>query len=457
MVACGGDDGGSDITQVTIDAPEDVTQGVDGDITDVVIDAPADVTQGFCDPLTQTPCTADERCTWIVESRDDPSTTPIEADVGRLGCARAGTIAVGEECVITGPAFPTAEFPSVGMGAGVADNCAKGAWCRQFLDGRGVCKTICDTAGAAGTGPQCGTNFNCARMSATFLSMGTVIAGICEPTCNPVTQKTEATGEEACGSPDPANPYLGCFTGANADGTLGFACSRVPRAAKGRTDRRRAHGPTDSGGVQTGVFSNGCEAGYILGFGPADETVTIANCNGTCYPADSDNSTSELAAAAIGDPTKEGKLHTKAAAAVGDTLCRINNKGSAGPSDCRYGWFAFYVDPETNVVLDSPYQDNVGICYPYSDFTYDHDEDELTGMPPTAEIGVPSCFQLPPYGGNPASTPHNRTADELGCYSWARTRNLPDPTARLKSIQKLNPYRNASFTGGQVAHKHILQ
>src|SRR5687768_16298816 len=91
--ACGDDSGDS------IDNTDDIVN------TDV--DAPTTgPTTGVCDVLTQTPCTSEERCTWIVELRDNPQTPEREPDDGRMGCAFAGTIEIGEECVITGPAFP---------------------------------------------------------------------------------------------------------------------------------------------------------------------------------------------------------------------------------------------------------------------------------------------------------------------------------------------------------------
>lgn len=440
LTAACGDDG---------NATDDTLDDIGDDTGDVPSDGP---TAGVCDPLTQAPCAENERCTWIVTQKDDPTTEAIEANVGRLGCAIAGTIEVGGECTITGPAFPAATNPVDGTGSDIPDQCVKGAWCREFLDGKGICKTICDTANV---GTSCSAGFTCRGVNSTFLSMGTIIAGICEPTCNPVTQKTDTDGAEACGSPDPANPFIGCYAGAGADGGVAFACSRIPRDSKGRTHGMTAYGPTDSAGTQTGEFSNGCEAGYVPAYDDADPTVTISDCTGTCAPADSDNSTPALQAAATGDVTALAKLFTESTAQVNRGTCVVGKKGSTQASDCRYTWGVYNVTAATGDVTESPLNDTTGLCFPYSQFTYDHDRDlgEVT-----AEIGIPSCRDLPAPGVDPTTTIHDTLAWETRCYSWARTQTLLPPEMRTVP-RNLGPgrVRIATARPGELARRHILQ
>ncbi len=452
--ACGGgnDDG---LVPTDDDDTDEVTTDADDDMP---IDTP---TAGECDPLTQEPCAANERCTWIWESLNDPSTEMAEPSVGRLGCAFAGTIPEAGQCVRSGPTTTPAEATSCvetsecgpgltcidslcrteGTGAAVADQCERGNYCIA-----GTCKQICDSTG--GAGPACGATASCNRYSGIFISMGMTVAGVCDPKCNPLTQLTDEGSLEACNSLNPANPNTGCFTTAGAgNGAIGFSCARVPPESKGRTDRDAAYGP-DSGGV----YSNGCEAGYIPAYDDATDD-TITDCNGICAPADSDNSTAATRAAAIGDATKLAKLPDQATSRVGDGVCNQLKKGSQGASNCRYLWPS-NLDEMTGELAESPFNDTIGLCFPYSDYLINHDMD-----PATPEIGIKGCEELPPPGAAGTEDPIFGFAWEQRCYNSVRTAEIeamqpPRPSAKAKRF--FPRLRIVTSQPGQRVMKHVL-
>ena len=101
----------------------------------------------------------------------------------------------------------------------------------------------------------------------------------------------------------------------------------------------------------------------------------------------------------------------------------------------------------TGELTESPYNDTLGFCFPYSAYTYDND-----AMPATPEIGYPSCRDLPPAGGDPMSTPHGETADAFDCYSSARTSALPKHSL---GHAKLN-LRVVASRPGEVTYRHVM-
>ena len=157
------------------------THGTDGG-TDAAPPTP-------CDPLAQTSCPANERCSWV-------ATSPT---AGHAVCLPDGTVAQGGACA-AGAYGETTGF----------DDCRRGLACAN-----GQCQTICKTSP-----DSCGAHFLCTNYSSVFYSNGTTVAGVCAPTCNPLTQARDYDGAAACGTPT-GSPALGCF------GKSVFTCAKV--------------------------------------------------------------------------------------------------------------------------------------------------------------------------------------------------------------------------------------
>jgi hypothetical protein len=108
LAACGG--GGDD--DVTLDP--DANSGPDA--------------AAACDPVAQTGCADNEKCTWI----------RVTDTLGRLGCSPDGTVAAGADCT-RGPNGDTTGY----------DDCAAGNLCVE-----GVCRAQC-VDGACPSGSTC--------------------------------------------------------------------------------------------------------------------------------------------------------------------------------------------------------------------------------------------------------------------------------------------------------------
>jgi hypothetical protein len=98
LVACGGD-------------------GSQGKV--LPLDSGPVVTPAQCDPLTQTGCPANEKCTWILDAL-------MPEYVGHVGCAPDGTANAGEPCMYGAP------------GATGYDLCKRGLVCSNYLSGAGT-------------------------------------------------------------------------------------------------------------------------------------------------------------------------------------------------------------------------------------------------------------------------------------------------------------------------------
>jgi hypothetical protein len=83
------------------------------------------------------PIAATEKCAWIRDS--------ITPACFHIGCAADGDLAVGDVCE------PTHD--------GIADACVRGAYCD------GVCRTVCDLAGAE---PNCDDGQTCEAVPGAF-------------------------------------------------------------------------------------------------------------------------------------------------------------------------------------------------------------------------------------------------------------------------------------------------
>jgi hypothetical protein len=366
VVACGGGGGSRPTDAPVIDDP------IDAPMIDAPIDAPscfptAAPTQSAagapsCNPLSALSCSVgNQKCAWVQEG----------PNVGRSACVPDGKVQVGCACTV-GPTGSTGY-----------DDCVKGSACVG-----GVCKSICDPQGGS---PMCDAMHACSRYAGLFETAGMIVAGVCDPTCDPLTQ-TVGT-QAACASADPAAPNRGCYT----FDLVKFTCAGVPTPALTRTDRMVAYGPASGGS-----FVNGCAAGYIPFFFESTGSSQVV-CAGLCAPAKTD---STLVANAKGDATKAAKLHNQAAPMVGNGLCVPGKKGSEAQQNCHYLW---WYNTDGSQPIPSPYNDTLGVCFGYTHYTYDHD-----GDPGTPNRTYPACESLPPKGATPGP---DGTADQWACYS----------------------------------------
>ena len=134
-------------------------------LLDAGVDAPV-----ACNPVAQTGCMTGEKCTWIVDI--DGSTTM--AELGHVGCAAIGPSPTPDGATCTDATMAV---------NGGADTCVMGDLCIS-----GKCKPICDPqlVGGASAG-ACAANYACATYAGVFSSGGPALAGVCEPTCDPLT------------------------------------------------------------------------------------------------------------------------------------------------------------------------------------------------------------------------------------------------------------------------------
>jgi len=340
LMACGG---GSNNTVTLVDGPT-----VDG--------------MSVCNPLMQSGCLAGEKCGWII----DQAGTATTASIGHIGCAATGAIAVGGQCM-TGAG---------GMGATGADNCVGNAACVS-----GECKLICDPNLGA---PMCDANHSCSQYQNLFVNSGTTVAGVCDPSCDPLTQELKVgTPSAACGSPDPTKPTKGCY------GYDDFSCSNTgvnsnpaSLAYLDLTDRT----------MPRGEFLNSCAPGFLR-LWYESETVMVGKCAGYCAVLPIDN-TSAHSGNGLGSTAALAKLPKEAAAAAGNGTCGPTKKGSISGGDqmCVHFWTVAADDATGEIPATfEPYITTLGACFSYTQFKYDND-----GSAQTPDVVQPNCNTLPP-------------------------------------------------------------
>ena len=261
-----------------------------------------------CDPHTQAPCAADERCAWV--ALDNGFT-------GHTDCLPNGTVAAGGACK-RGANGETTGF----------DNCQRGFACEAD-----VCQDICNAKNNTG----CAAGATCVPYYASpFNPDGQGDVGFCALTCNPLTQK-RSDGAEACGSPTPATPSKGCY------GTPGhdFTCETAGAADK-------VSDVTPFGSSPSDPYINGCAPGFmpllVATTGSAD-----AICVAVCDPAPTSTAT----------PGNAGGK-------VGGTTCA--SKGAAGTHECRYWW---RIEDPTAASYPSPFANTLGYCFDYTKYKWD--------------------------------------------------------------------------------------
>lgn len=357
---------------------------------------------GVCDPLMQTGCNTNEKCTWVV----DIDGVPGQSDpVGHIGCV-----------TLTGAEVARDADCMTNMAAqGGADNCSKGDICVATK-----CKAVCDFNKAAGA-QGCPGMHSCTRYANLFVVSGMIAFGACDPQCETLTQKQIAGSMlDNCGT-DAVRPTQTCIS---TDVFKTFSCVRLPMDAQGRKDRDK---PLSNLAGQP--FGNGCEVGYVLGI--AEMTGSMQRiCQGVCKPAPMSASDPQINT--LGDATAMGKIVGQAAARVGDATCAGDRKGSvlAGPQNCIYLW-GFLISQ--GMVLPSPFHNSLGLCFSFQQYMADIDGDGMATDP------VPDCHSLVAGEGDPNSTVDG-TADWAGCEALVEkpgaVRKLP---AHLRDIRIETP------------------
>ncbi len=271
-------------------------------------DAGTDATPPPCDPLSQTTCLSNERCTWV-------ATSPT---AGHAVCLADGAVVQGGVCAAG----------AYGEATGF-DNCRRGLACANGQCQPILCKTSPDS---------CGTHFVCTNSSSVFYSNGTTVAGVCAPTCNLLTQARDYDGAAAIAaapaSPTSASPALGCF------GKSVFTCAKVVYPDN-KSDAPAA-GPASGG-----FYLNGCAPGYLpVLTAMTGSTQTI--CVALCQPG----------------PTSVGTT----AQAAGVTPYTCPAAGAAAPHECRYWW---WLQNTTSASFPDALSNTMGFCIDYTKYTGD--------------------------------------------------------------------------------------
>ncbi|MGE0867264.1 MAG: hypothetical protein AB7P03_01790 [Kofleriaceae bacterium] len=361
-----------------------------------------------CDALTHTGCQPDEKCTWIMDQAN-PYT-------GHLGCAPAGTVQDGCACTTGGPG-----------GTGY-DDCAKGSFCV-----RGTCARVCDLEGAS---PACGDGTTCTRYADVFRAANQSIAGLCDPTCDPLTQCETSATPNACGSTNGAQPDRGCY------GFDETSCGRVDPATLSLTDRKAPLTTMDGE-----PRFDGCAPGFMAFFLESTASMTTL-CSGLCAAADTD-STPALAVNEKGDPNAFGKLPGDVKPAKGHATCDIGVKGSELSSVCVFAW-QFALDDDGELLITEQTADKLGICMAVKHFKYDADGN---GFP---EADFPACGSLPPRSS--MTTGPFDDAMDWGCYDWT---TMTSSALRARSARPRSPLAGAVriglLKGDAPLTRHVLE
>jgi hypothetical protein len=267
-----------------------------------------------CNPIAQTGCTPGQRCTW-----DATGTT-----TGQWVCRPPGSIPSGGAC----------SNPD----GGGTDDCIGGTECVL-----GTCSAFCTTPP-----DSCPTNYGCEAFGGLFDGMN---YGLCQPTCDPLTQVRKVDGAAACGSPNASMPTIGCY----GFGAGPFFCSQSLDTTK--TSDVPAAAPGGN------VFQNACAPGFLPLLSASTSNQTTFICVALCEPAVTSS--------------------TQTAGAAGSPPHSCPDRGAGSPHECRFWWF---VENPTNGL--DPFSNTLGFCIDYTKYQYDSNGD---GVP---DAVYPSCTTL---------------------------------------------------------------
>jgi hypothetical protein len=375
--------------------------------------------QLLCNPIAQTGCMADEKCTWVIDANANPTTG--SGPIGHVGCAPADPGAQrGMAC--------TAAMAEVNGGA---DRCARGEICILR-----VCKQICDPQLAPGAGAgACDLTHACLSYRGVFEASSAPIAGACEVGCDPLTQQRATDKAEACGSADPTTPTATCVP--TSEEFRSFACAPVQTLTA--TDRMPPVAPPDD---PTAILGSGCAPGFLPFSFDDGSGVTTTLCSGLCAPVKMDSTIAMTAPPdrkPYGDTSVPGKLPGDIKAVTGHATCLNGVKGSIPASDpqgddiedCRFLWAPLESasNPSSPTPVDTRYNNLLGVCFPYSRLrTVDTNDD-----------GKPDAFEKSCKDLGTAPDPIYGTAQDAGCYPLP---GFPVASARTSpSALPSNPHR----------------
>lgn len=305
----------------------------------------ADGATATCSAIAQTGCAAGQKCTWV-QDQDTPTVT------GEVRCVPNGTVDLAGSCTY-GPSGPTTGY----------DMCKKGLVCVG-----GTCRTICDSSALFGTAGACDALRACDSYSGLFANDNTPpAAGVCDPTCDPLTQRRLTDNAANCGgtidnAQSPPQPSKGCYgTPSTSSEPTKFLCAQA-----GKASRTSDFPCTSSSGCAStnSPYLNGCAPGFLPLLHESTGSPTVI-CVALCEPGNTSS-------AAIDNATgKVGSSHT----------CPL--QGAGGSHECRFWW-----SQEGAKAPISSSSNGLGICYDYTKYMYDSNGD-LT--PDTPE---PSCTTL---------------------------------------------------------------
>jgi hypothetical protein len=332
-------------------------------------DGAADGMVVVCDPVAQSGCAANQKCAWI---RDQAAPGAVS---GHIGCAPDGPLAFDGACTWG---------PSGGMTG--YDNCEKGYVCNappNVEAASGKCAAVCNPTAVTVAAGACGTSFSCFPYEGYFGAPP--VAGLCDATCNALTQTRDYDSAANCGST--SGNAMGCYGTPSQDAhPTQFTCQRVFHS--NLMSDAIAYDPAIGGNAV-----NGCAPGYepLLFQNQAAQTANDQMkviCVALCQP---------------GDTSSAAPANAKGLVGSGHTC---PNAGAGGNHECRYWWMI--EGPNTP---RSTFSNSVGYCVDYTLYTYDPAAFGMAGSPMT----WPSCTALSPTAHN--FDPIMSDAKVWGCVS----------------------------------------
>lgn len=389
----------------------------------------------MCNPLLNTGCKANEKCTWLVDAL-------MPNYIGHIGCAPDGTKNVGETCMYGAP------------GATGYDDCKFGGVCSSFRSTTtniGQCKAVCDQQGGA---PACNATTHVCVVYSNLFDLGETTpaaAGVCNLACDPI-RDNDWDGSGSDFTRDNANTV--CDTAANeacygspSRGTppaTGWSCTRdINYAAPtpGLRHRVQCIESNDCADPGPRIYQNSCNQGYLPLLIEATGSTT-AICVAMCKPVNCFAGTGNCGSGTTnldrlgvdGDRCNDT-----------DRIARISFDGT-GPDPgaggtrpngehCEFMW-PYEVDSASMTFLKSTTTDLVGFCYDHTKYLYDADGDNMRESP------TPPCYLLADgfgSGTDPADPLTFFGAADLGCVDSTRLMvngkvQIPESAMRKRAL-----------------------
>ncbi|MEZ4367305.1 MAG: hypothetical protein R2939_13620 [Kofleriaceae bacterium] len=326
--------------------------GDDGGIIPIDAAGGSDAPPAACNVNTQAGCAAGEKCTWI-----RVTATPA-AQLGVIGCVPDGNVPVDGDC----------QWGASGQTTGY-DNCFAGAYCSASSEqdqAQGTCTDTCSLLDLASN--PCDANFVCSRYVNTYANEGDdPPAGLCNPACDPLTQKVK-TGD------DTADTY--CLAPLSDNGT--------PADTTDDFQIRQCVGFPAGDGAESEFSCAGTINPTWTHRANTDDPQFINSCAPRSLPLliESDTNPNEGACISLCRPAEN--YMGSATTLQGVSPYALDDLGVIGTDEeCRYWWLL-----EGDTV--SEYSDTLGFAYNVAGL-YNWDDDD---NPATAEVPLPSCATL---------------------------------------------------------------